>query len=256
MSIKNWNFNLFSGVVLAIVLFSASCISTKSVTYFNNIPDSARILLEQLQAPPQLIQVNDLLQIRIGGESEKTVAYITSHFTGDDKSGALEAVVDLEGNIELPQIGKLKVAGLSKEAAKDTITNAYREFLINPVVLVKFGEFRYSMLGEVVAQGTKSVNAEKVNILEAIAQGGGLTQYAKYDDVKIIRDVNGKREIITVNLNDKNILNSPDYYLHTNDVIYVAPSNVKQVTNNFQRNIVYITSITGILSILILLFKN
>ncbi len=256
MSKKNLGFNLFSGVILTIMLCNQSCISTKSVTYFNNLPDTTRILLEQLQAPPQLIQISDQLQIKIGGESEKTVAYITSHFTGDDKAGALEAVVDLEGNIELPQIGKLKVAGLSKEAAKDTITNAYREFLINPVVMVKFGEFRYAVLGEVVSQGTKAVNAEKVNILEAIAQGGGLTQYARYDDVKIIRDVNGKREIITVNLNEKNILNSPDYYLHTNDVVYVAPSNVKQVTNNFQRNIVYITSMTGILSILILLFKK
>ncbi|HRI19602.1 MAG TPA: polysaccharide biosynthesis/export family protein [Panacibacter sp.] len=253
---KSVSFGLFNCFVLSIVFFTSSCISSKSITYFNNLPDSALVKLEQLQAPQPLIQVNDKLQINIGGESEKTVEYINRHFTGDAAGGGVQAIVDLDGNIELPQIGKLKVAGLSKEAVKVLITNAYKEFLVNPVVVIKFGEFRYSMLGEVTIQGTKTINAEKVNILEAIAQGGGLSQYAEFDNVKIIREVNGNREIVSVNLNDKNILNSPDYYLHTNDIIYVTPKNIKQVTNNFQRNLLYITSIAGVLSILLVLFKN
>ena len=174
-------------LAVCISIFSASCISQKSITYFNNLPDSTRIQLDSLQPPQPVIQVNDLLQIKIGGESEQTVAYINAHFIGDGSGNGLSTIVDLEGNIELPQIGKLKVSGLTKEAAKDTITNAYKEYLIDPIVAIKFAEFRYSLLGEFSTQGIKTVNAEKVSILDAITEAEGLTQYARFDKVKIFR---------------------------------------------------------------------
>ena len=256
MKRKCTGLGLFIYVCACISSLSASCISSKSITYFNNLPDSVRIQLDSLQAPQVIIQVNDLLQIKIGGESEKTVEYINSHFIGDGSGSGLSTMVDLEGNIELPQIGKLKVAGLTKEAAKGTITNAYKEYLVDPIVAIKFGDFRYTLLGEVSGQGNKTAAAEKVSILEAIAQGGGLTQYAQFDKVKIFREVNGKREIIAVDLNDKNLLNSPNFYLHPNDVVYVEPKEVKQLTENFQRTLFYISGVTSILTIFLVLFKK
>ncbi len=256
MSRKCAQFGLLMYMCICIFLLSSSCISSKSITYFNNLPDSIRTQLDTLQPPQPIIQVNDLLQIKIGGESEKTVEYINKHFIGDGGGGGLQTMVDLEGNIELPQIGKLKVSGLTKEAAKDSIKNAYKEYLVDPIVAIKFGDFRYTLLGEVSGQGNKTATAEKVSILEAIAQGGGLTQYAQFDKVKIFREVNGKREIIAVNLNDKNLLNSPNFYLHPNDVVYVQPKEVKQLTENFQRTLFYISGVTSILTIFLVLFKK
>src|SRR5689334_18309118 len=127
---------------VCVMVSGSSCISTKSLQYFNNLPDSTKIQLNSLQPPPFVVQVNDILEINIGGENEKTVQYINQYFTG---GGAMQAAVDIDGNIELPKIGKFKVAGLSKEQVKDTLTNAYKAYLVNPIVNIKFGNFRFSV---------------------------------------------------------------------------------------------------------------
>jgi polysaccharide biosynthesis/export protein len=247
---------IFLLMLIAIALVQTSCINSKSIMYFNNLPDTTRLQLEKLIPPVPTIQVNDEVEIRIGGDNEKTVAYISQHFAGGNETGSLLTVVDVNGAIELPQIGKLIIAGLTREEAKDLITKAYKEYLVNPVIMVKFGEFHFSVLGEVKMPGMKASKTEKVNILEALAQAGDLTQYAQRDKVKIIREVNGNRELITINLNDKAILNSPDYYIHTNDVIYVEPKSVKQVTDNFQRTLLYITGITSFLTVFLVAIKR
>ncbi len=235
------------------ISFSTSCISTKKVTYFNNLPDSSKIQLDKLQPPPFIVQVNDVLDIRIGGENEKTVQYINQYFTGG--TSGMQATVDIEGNIELPKIGKIKVAGLSKEAVQDTIGRAYKEYLLDPIVSVKFGNFRFTVLGEVGGPGNFNVPAEKVTIFEALAQAGDLTKYAKWDNVKIIREVNGERQIISINMNDKKILNSPDYYLNRYDLIYVESKSLKLTTENVQRTVAYIGTASGLIALLIALLR-
>lgn len=221
--------------------------------YFNNLPDSVIVHLDSLQPPPFVVQVNDILQISIGGENEKTVQYITQYFTGG--AGGIQTVVDIDGNIELPKVGKIKVAGLSKEAVRDTITNAYKEYLVDPIVSVKFGNFRFSVMGEVKGPGSYEVPDEKVNIFEAVTRAGDLTQYAIRDNVKIIREINGKREIISVNLNDKKILNSPNYYLNRYDIIYVESKGIKQTTENLQRTLAYMGAVTSVLALILVIVK-
>src|SRR4051794_12756909 len=87
-----------------ITVFATSCISTKSVSYFNNLPDSPKIQLESLQPPPFEVEINDILDIHIGGENEKTVQYINQYFTSGEEG--MQATVDIDGSIELPKIGK------------------------------------------------------------------------------------------------------------------------------------------------------
>lgn len=231
---------------------STSCISSKNLTYFNNLPDSVSIKLAAIQAPSALIQTNDIIDISIGGENEKTVEYINNYFTGGK---SIQAIVDLEGNIELPKIGKLHVAGLSREAANDSISNAYKEYLVNPIVQVRFGDFSYTIMGEVKSPGQFTIPREKVSIFEAIGRAGDLTDYARRDDIKIIREVNGKREVVSVNLNDKEILNSPDYYIHRYDVIYVEAKEIKATTSNIQRVAPYLGLITSIIAFIVAIKK-
>ena len=235
------------------VISSTSCVSTKSATYFNNLPDSAKIQLEKLQPPPFVVQVNDVLDIAIGGENEKTVQYISQYFTGG--TSGMQAIVDIDGNIELPKIGKIKVAGLSKEAVRDTIAYAYQEYLLNPLVSVKFGNFPFSVMGEVRGPGNFNVPSEKVNIFQAVAHAGDLTQYSVRDDIKIIREVNGQREIISVNMNDKSLLNSPDYYINRYDIIYVEAKGVKLTTENVQRTLTYLGAVSSILAFIVVLLR-
>src|SRR6478736_6868119 len=169
-------------IYLFIVFFTTSCINTKNVVYFNNLPDSLKIQLDKLPVPPKTVQVNDVLEITIGGENEKTVQYIQTYITGGT---SLKVIVDLEGNIELPKIGKIHVIGLSKEAVRDAVTNAYKEYLIDPIVQVKLSGFHYTVLGEVKAPGIFDVEAEKMTVFEAIGKAGDMTPYAERENVKI-----------------------------------------------------------------------
>ncbi|HEY6976269.1 MAG TPA: polysaccharide biosynthesis/export family protein [Chitinophagaceae bacterium] len=242
---------IYSCVIL--VIFSTSCISTKSATYFNNLPDSAKIQLEELQPPPFAVQVNDVLEIAIGGENEKTVQYISQYFTGG--TSGMQAIVDIDGNIELPKIGKIKVAGLSKEAVRDIIAQAYKEYLVDPLVSVKFGNFPFSVMGEVKSPGNFNVQSERVNIFQAIGQAGDLTQYAIRDDIKIIREVNGQRKVMSLNMNDKSILNSPDYYINRYDIIYVEAKGVKLTTENVQRTLTYVGAVSSVLAFVVVLLR-
>lgn len=237
----------------SLILF-ASCINTKNVTYFNNLPDSLRVPLADLQAPQQLVQVNDILSIRLGGENEKTVAYI-NQFVGGSAVGGMQATVDVSGNIELPKIGKLKVVSLTRDSVQILIQNAYSEYLVNPIVSVSFGNFRFAILGEVRSPGYFSSPNEKLNVLEAIAQAGDMTQFAVKNDIKIIREVNGKREVVSINLNDKSFLSSDNYYLHRYDIIYVEPTKQRYFSDNFSRTTTIIGAVSSLFALIIVILR-
>jgi len=236
-----------------IACFLSSCISNKKIVYFNNLPDSTKIQLDKLQPPRSIVQINDILEISVGGENEKTVQYIQQYFSGGQ---IIKAVVDADGNAELPKLGKIHVIGLTNESLKDTITNRYREYLVDPIVQVKFGNFRFTIIGEVRSPGSYDMESDNVNIFEALGKAGDLTEYAQRDHIKIIRNINGSREVIALNLNDKSILNSPDYYINRYDIIYVEPKNLKLTTNNIQRITTYFGILTSLLAIFIVLFRS
>jgi len=237
-----------------------ACINAKNVTYFNNLPESLQIQLAKIQPPQQLIQINDVLTVKVGGENEKSVAYINQFFGGaagsSGSSSGLQNTVDINGYIELPKIGKIKVEGLTRDAAKDTIRAAYAEYLKDPIVSVTFGNFRYTILGEVRSPGYYATPNEKLNVFEAIAQAGDMTPFAKKDNIKLIREVNGERKIISLNFNDKTILNSPDYYIHRYDVIYVEPERQRYFSDNFSRTTAILGAATSLTALLIIIFRK
>lgn len=236
-----------------IILFSSSCVSNKNVVYFNNLPDTLKLQLDKLSLPAKMVQVNDVLEITVGGENEKTVQYIQTYFTGQP---VLKVIVDIDGNIELPKIGIVHAAGLSKESVRDAITNAYKEYLVDPIVQVKLSNFHFTVLGEVRTPGIFDIDAEKVTIFEAVGRAGDLSSYAERGKVKIIRDLNGDRSIISLDLTDQAILNSPDYYIQRYDIIYVAPKDAKQVNENIQRISPYLSVISALLAIIVLITRN
>jgi polysaccharide export outer membrane protein len=258
-NLKLWNHPISFALY---IICTQACINTKNVTYFNNLPDSLQIQLAKIQPPQQLIQVNDLLTIRVGGENEKSVAYINQFFggvAGGGNSGiasGLQSTVDINGNIELPKIGKVKVEGLTRDAARDVIRTAYGEYLKDPIVSVIFGNFKYTILGEVRAPGYYTTPNEKLNVFEALAQAGDMTPYAKKDNVKLIREANGERKIISLNFNDRSILNSSDYYVQRYDVIYVEPKSQRFFSDNFSRTTAILSAATSLTALLIIILRK
>ena len=113
------------------------------------------------------------------------------------------------------------------------------------------GNYKISVIGEVNGPGTFTVSNEKVNIFEALAMAGDMTIYGIRDNVKLIReDHTGKREIVTLNLNDRNILQSPYYYLQQNDILYVTPNKTKAKTSNISSSTtIWFTVVTTLLSL-------
>ncbi len=238
-------------------LWLNSCVSPKSITYINNLPQASQVDLDSLKVPQPVILINDILDIRVGGESEKTVAYINQYLGGGvaGTTGGQQYIVDINGNIDLPKIGKVKLIGLTKDEAKDTLTALYTQLLVDPIVSVKFNSFRFSAIGEVKAPGTYVAAGDKISIFEALAQAGDITSFGRFEKVHIIRDTNGKRKIITVDLTNKNILNSENYYINRYDVIYVEARALKSVTENVSRTSTFIATVASILAIILVLKK-
>ena len=138
-------------------------------------------------------------------------------------------LVNNKGEIDFPVIGRLEVGGLTKNEAEDLIRERLKPYLKeSPIVTVRMANYKISVLGEVARPGSFTIGNEKVNVLEALAMAGDMTIYGVRDNVKLIReDVNGKREIINLNLNNAEVVTSPYYYLKQNDIIYVTPNKTK-----------------------------
>ena len=147
-------------------------------------------------------------------------------------SGVLQTyLVDNNGEIEYPVIGKIKVAGLTKNECQELVKSKIKAFLAedeDPIVTVRMSSYRVTIIGEVRSPGVIPVGTEKMSILEALASAGDLTIYGKRDNVMLIREeANGQKTVHRLNLNDANIISSPYYYLQQNDIVYVEPNGVQ-----------------------------
>ncbi|HMR16291.1 MAG TPA: polysaccharide biosynthesis/export family protein, partial [Mariniflexile sp.] len=134
---------------------------------------------------------------------------------------------DVDGNIDYPVLGKLKLVGLTVEEAKELIKKKFSEgqLLKDPVVMIRVLNFRVTVAGEVRSPGVYPVSGERVSILEALGMAGDLTIKGRRDNVLVIRDFNGTKTYTRIDLTNKEVFNSPVYYLTQNDYVYVEPNN-------------------------------
>jgi polysaccharide export outer membrane protein len=235
---KNMKKLLFPIVVLTIALLLNSCGSSKKVAYFQNIDEISLAASRGLYDAK--IMPKDLLTITVHTTDPAAASpfnLIVRRSMGNDNSisttgGSLQGyLVDNDGDIDFPIIGKLHVVGLTKRQCENLIREKIIPYLSkteNPVITVRMSSYKVTVLGEVGHPGSFSVGQEKINILEALAQAGDLSIYGKRDNVLLIREDNtGQKHQYRLNLNDANLINSPLYYLQQNDVVYVEPNTVK-----------------------------
>ena len=234
--------------------------------YFSNLEDddiAKPVAIQNVVIPT--IQPDDLLSIQVITLSAESNMLFNQGIIGSLGSPVSDArsmqnktsiegyLVDKNGYINFPVLGKLRLGGLTKDAATDTIVNILdREYVKDPTVNIRFLNFKITLIGEVSSPSTVTILTEKVNILEAISLAGDLTPMGKRENVLIIREKDGQRKLIRVNLNDKNLMNSPDYFLQQNDIVYVEPDSYRAVQASLRRpNIQFaITTVLGALSII------
>jgi polysaccharide export outer membrane protein len=251
---------------IAAVVVSA-CSSTKQVAYLQNSDEVSLAQSEYLY--DARIMPKDQLTITVSTTNDEAAApfnmTIATPYTVGQRGSYSQAMlqqylVDNEGMIAFPIIGEIKVGGLTKAEAEQMIEEKIRPYMAeteNPIVTVRMSSYSISVLGEVNKPGSFQVSREKINILEALAQAGDLTIYGVRDKVKLIReDAKGKKEIVTMNLNDANIINSPYYYLQQNDIVYVEPNKVKAQNSSVGSMTTLWFSATSILISLVSLLYN
>jgi polysaccharide biosynthesis/export protein len=256
-------------VALASFVVLTGCPGTvdpKSFNTYNTKIDSLTIL-----ALDPVIQKNDILYISFsvpGTESAQRSVQIfnTPNFVGNNVSGGsvqstLGYLVDPQGNINIPAMGVIKVSGLTKQQIVDMLKIRLRQYIqLEPIVTLRIINFKISIEGELERPGVFEIPNERVTLLEAIAMAGGLSVFAKKDDVLIVRDDNGKKTLTHIDLRNDNIFtkNSDYYYLRQNDHIYV-PANKEKVVNSNQsvaRNISFAATAAGLLIAIFTLLRN
>ena len=247
--------------IISLVVFFAGCASQKDIAYFSGVnSNSADSINKKFSKIHEArICTGDLLSITVTGLDPLAVAPfnlpLVSYATpGSDKLNAqptLQAyLVDINGNINFPVIGTLKLVGLSKSQAIEYINEKLKPYLKNAIVSIQFMNFNITVLGEVLRPGQYSISNERVTILDALGLAGDMTIYGKRNNVLITRETNGKLEFARLNLNNADIFKSPYYYLQQNDVIYVEPNSVKSFTAQTQNFSLYLSSVATLASLL------
>ena len=249
------------------IIILSSCGSVKNVAYLQNSDSIFFARSEYLY--DARIMPKDVLTITVNTVNPEAAApfnlTVPTSFNNQTRSTYSQPIlqtylVDNNGRIDYPVLGTLQVGGLSKSECEKLIHDKILPYLNaaeNPVVTVRMSNYKISVLGEVNRPGMFTVGNEKINILEALAQAGDLTIYGVRDKVKLIReDAKGRKDVITLNLNDANIINSPYYYLQQNDIVYVEPNKVKARNSTIGQSTTIWLSATSILVSLTSLLYN
>lgn len=224
-------------IVFLAFAFLFSCSPKRNLVYFSDLSDTTAYTSQILNDIEPKIRVDDILGISVSTlniESNALFNQGVASTLSTDNLGNLRNtnndgyLVDKNGYINYPVIGKIHVAGLSKEAAITVMTNKIAEHVKDPIVNIRFLNFRISVIGEVLRPGSFIVPNEKINVLEGLGLAGDMTAFGRRENVLIIREVEGKRTMARLNLNEQSALNSPFFYLQQNDVVYVEPDKYKE----------------------------
>jgi polysaccharide export outer membrane protein len=254
---------------LTIIIF-ASCNDVRNLTYFQKSRGHLQDTMSVAKFYVPKIHTGDLLSISIGslaGDASSFFNPYTNQGSGAASGGANASsgisqaaapgyLVDAAGEIEIPVIGIINVNGYTTSQLRDTLKHLLirKQYLKEPTVVVRFLNFKVTMLGEVGHPEVYNIPNEMITLPEAISMAGDLTQYAQRDSIQIIRDVNGKKEFGWVNLTTRDVFNSPYYYLHANDLIVVKPSRFKAQHND--RVLTLFAFGTSVVSLLFIFFRK
>lgn len=243
--------NVLIGAFL--IFLVASCAAPKNIVYLQNkLIDHPE---EMDKHAGIVIQPKDQLSIIVSSRNPELVSMfnlpVVTYQAGTEivSAGGSQKltgyVVDNNGCIDFPVLGKLKIAGMTRWELSDYIKNRLIKegLLSDAVVTVEFMNFKVSVMGEVNSPGAYTITGDKVTILEALSLARDLTIFGQRENVSVIREYNGKRTIYNINLCDVNMFESPAYYLMQNDIVYVEPNKAKTRQSKTDDNTLRTTSI-------------
>ncbi len=229
-------------VGLVAVLFAvalASCVPQKKMLYLKEAQMAAENISKEYvndRTVDYKLQPGDNLYIRFINTIDQMsaaslsgdLASRTTSFTSDAGIYLQSYTLDEDGYIELPLTGKIMLKNMTVDQAKEKMQTEINKFVNQTTLVVKLSNFNLTVLGEVSRPGMYKVYQSQINLFEAVALAGNMTNFAKNNEVKIIRQTEHGSEIVTVDMGSADILSSPYYYLKPNDILYVEPLKIKQ----------------------------
>lgn len=238
--------------VLCFLFLLTSCVSKKNIIYFQNDDiDQSKVS----NSYKTFIKPDDLLQITITALDVEAVrpfnlSAVTYSTTSNSAIGIAQQqsyLVDTNGEIEFPVLGKVKVGGLTRaETIQFLKKKLSPDYIIDPNINIRIANYKISVLGDVQKPGNYIVPNERITILEAIGLAGDLNLSARRSNILVQREQNGMKIQYKVDLLSKKIFNSPVYYLQQNDVVYVEPNYAKIQSASANSNTSLFISITGL----------
>lgn len=233
--------DLFFLTVLCILV--ASCSTPKDIVYFQDARNME--YYKNVEKYEVYIHQDDLLAIMVNSQaSEAALPFnlpMANYYVGGDSYGqqrTLGYLVDSDGYIDFPILGKIHVEGMTRNQVRELIKEKLIKdgLLKDPIITVNFLNFKVSVQGEVNSPGSFNITGERITLLEALSMAGDLSIYGRRDRVAVIREANGERTIRYHDLTTTDIFRSPYYYLQQNDIVYVEPNKRKIQQSNINQN--------------------
>ena len=209
------------------------------------------------------LMVGDILDIKVTGYDEiaikpfniGTISQINNNGTGGSSAADLAYTIDKEGEINFPTLGKIKAEGMTVDELKTDLEQRLKKYLVEPIVIIKQNNLKLTFLGEFGARGQIGYSNEKLNILQAVAIGGGTNENADLKNIRLIRNVNGIDQTITLDLTDYNISNSPYYYVQNNDILYALPNRDAQILAKKTPVLTKVLTYSGLLGLVLVVYN-
>lgn len=238
-------------IPLVCFLFGA-CGPSRNITYLSNLGNTVETTSSKKEAD-LIIQPDDLL-----GISVTSLSVESNQLFSNGVDTTTPYLVDENGYVDFPLIGSTKLSGLTKIEAKNMLIQKLNEHVKQPIVGIRFMNFKVTVLGEVNNPSSFIIPNDNVNILEALGLAGDLTVFGKRENVLLIRERDNVRTTVRLNLNDKDILDSPYFWLQQNDIIYVEPDKARVAQADIKRsNLQFAIAIgTSVISIATLLLTR
>ena len=239
--------------------FFTSCSSPEGVVYFQDASQFETLINENPSTTK--FKVDDLVSIHVSTLDPEASAPFNL-FRGSQEGGIrpeqVNYLVDKNGEIDFPVIGKVKIVGLSPSETRDLLREKLTDYLKDPIINIRIRNFTVTVLGSVNRPGTYAVNGEQITIMEAIGMAGDINIKGRRDNIMVIRDFDGTKVYNRINLNQKDALKSPVYYLTQNDVVYVEPNKSGKTASSLDQRATIAVSIVSVLitSAVIILTRN
>ena len=227
------------------VVLLAACSSPKnSLTYFENVKSIESGIVPSQEYSVKIVPDDELFIMITSLIPEATMAYnlplsnpaTVGNLRLTTQPQQLTYLVDQSGNIDMPVLGKIHVAGLTTLQVKEELESRIGQDVEDPIVRVELVNFRVNVFGEVKTPRAIDVKRQRYSVLDALADAGDLTEYGERGNVLLVRENGNKKEYHHLNLNDASVLSSPYFYLQQNDVIYVEPNEIRKENSKYNQN--------------------